>query len=305
MAAHALPHAVHAKICERGQAGLSGHEIAREMKISQSVVCKYLKIPLPKLSDLPVSWAEDYVPFAIDGGYRALLLYDVHIPFHVTAAVEAAVTAGKKQNCNVVILGGDALDFHGVSRYDHDGTKLTYQQEIEYGVQFFTYLRKQFPKARIVFKEGNHEERLSKYILSRAPVLFGLEKTSLPALLELSDRGIEHVGEQRVVHAGKLRIIHGHEYGGSTNAPVNAARWLMLRARKPAVMGHLHHTSEQIEANIDGDQLASWSVGCLCGLSPRYRRLNARWNHGFAVVEVAKNGSFELDNRRIMNGKVV
>jgi hypothetical protein len=98
--------------------------------------------------------------------------------------------------------------------------------------------------------------------------------------------------------------LHGHEYGRGTNAPVNGARWLMLRARRPAMMGHLHHASEQREQAIDGTALATWSVGCLCGLHPRYARLTARWGHGWAIVDVAGDGSFEVDNRSLVEKRV-
>ena len=297
----------HRQVLDLAAAGKSTRQIAREAKLSVGTVNKFMKIPLPAppaRAAIPESWAEDYPPFRIDGPCRALLLYDVHIPFHVRAAVEAAVEAGRREKVDTVVLGGDALDFHQVSRYDHDGSKLTYQQEIEYGREFLGYIRERFPRARVVFKEGNHEERLDRYILSRAPALFGLQDVTLRSLLGLDGLGVEHVGEQRVMHLGKLRVIHGHEYGGGVNAPVNAARWLMLRARKPAVCGHLHQTSEQIEQDIDGNQLAAWSVGCLCGLNPRYRRLNTKWNHGFALVDVAGDGSFLMRNRQVVGGKV-
>lgn len=302
-----LSKAKHAKIHALIGKGLTLRKVAKKAGVSYGTAYNFAKNPLPTATaaELPESWAETYTPFVIDGAYKCLILSDVHIPFHTREAVEAAVDAGKRAGCGVVLLNGDALDCHNVSRYDHDGSKLTYQQEIEYGRQFFAYLRGQFPKARIIFKEGNHEERLSKYILSRAPALFGINDCTLESLVGLENCGVEFVGEQRVVHAGNLRVIHGHEYGGGVNAPVNAARWLMMRARKPAIMGHLHQTSEQIERNIDGDQLATWSVGCLCGLSPRYRRLNAKWNWGAAIVDVSRDKSFSLRNMRISGGKVI
>lgn len=299
----------HAKIHAALAAGKSTRQAMKLAGVSLGTVNNYAKVPLPEpaaaSAKLPPSWAEDYPAFLVDGPAKVLVLSDVHIPFHVSKALEAAVEFGKKNGADTVLLNGDVCDFHCVSRYDHDGSKLTYVEEIESGKQFLRWLRAQFPKGRIIYKEGNHDERLNKYILSRAPTLFGLEYCTLPSLLGLSAVGADHVGEQRVVHVGKLRVIHGHEYGSGTSAPVNAARWLMLRARKPALMGHLHQTSEQIEMDIDGNQLAAWSVGCLCGLNPRYRRLSTRWNHGFAFVTVSKDGTFEVRNLRVSNGKVI
>ncbi len=309
MAAPRIPKKKHVKIHELAGNGESTRQIAKQVGIHHATVSAYTRKPLVDPADptaaLPPSWAEEYPPFSIDGAKKALLLFDVHIPFHDRGAIEAAIGAGRAAAVDTVVLGGDALDFHSVSRSDHDGSKLTYHQEIEYARQFLVYLRGRFPKARIVFKEGNHEERLTKYILSRAPALFGLENCTLASLVGLANIGAELVSEQRVMRLGKLRIIHGHEYGGGVNAPVNAARWLLLRAKRAAVMGHLHHTSEQPDTDIDGEVRAAWSVGCLCGLHPKYRRLNSKWNHGAAIVEVARDGDFNMRNFRIRNGKVM
>lgn len=296
----------HRKIHECVAAGMSREETARQSGVSIGTVHNYAKKPLPASAKtppvkptLPESWAEEYPPYRVDEAGKVLILSDIHIPFHVNKVLEAAVGAGRDEGARCVILDGDVLDMHQVSRYPHDGTALTYREEIESGRQFLAWLRERFPKARIIYKEGNHDERLQSYVLANAPALFGLEETTLAHLLRLKNLGIELVTDQRVIHLGKLRVIHGHEYGGGVSAPVNPARWLLQRSRKPAVMGHMHTTSEHTESDIDGRQVAAWSTGCLCGLNPKYRRLSARWNHGYAIVDVAKDGTFEMDNRRL------
>lgn len=297
---HALVHHLAGK-------GLSNRKVAAKAGVSVGTVSNYTKEPLPDLNvsaELPESWAEEYPPFMLPGPCRALLLPDVHVPFHDRAAIECAVREGKAAGCNVVIFTGDTFDCHSVSKYPHDGTAITYQQEVAYGQQFMRYVRGQFPKARLIFKEGNHEERLEKYVLGKAPALFGIEECTLSSLFGLGMVGAEVVKDQRVIRLGKLRVIHGHELG-SVSAPVNAARWLVLKAKRNAIMGHLHHTSEQPSRDIDGDEQGAWSMGCLCGLSPKYRKLALSWNHGAAIVDVSKDGSFGMRNFRIKEGKVL
>jgi predicted phosphodiesterase len=293
---------VHERILQLLGEGKTITQVAQEVGLHPTTVWRLGQKRLR--AELPKSIAEEYPPFEVESASVVLLLSDIHIPFHDTRALETAINYGANAKPDVVLLNGDVLDFHMVSRYDHDGTKLTYQEEIEAGRQFLAYLRDRFPRSRILYKEGNHEERLAKYILTRAPALFGLESVTVPQLLMYDDLGVEHIGDQRVIRIAGLRVIHGHEYGGSTYAPVNAARWLMLRARRHAIMGHMHHTSEQIDQTIDGTQLATWSVGCLCGLHPRYRRLSSRWNHGFAIIRVSGT-NWEVQNLRIVDGRVV
>lgn len=301
----------HAKVIEYAARGLPLRLVAKKSGVGLNTASVYAKKPLPNsiesdpFAEMPESWAESYPPFVLDSGYRDLVLCDIHVPFHDKRAVEAAVQWGKEQDCNRVILDGDAFDFHKVSRYPHDGSAITYQQEIELGRQFLKYLRGQFPGVPIVFKDGNHEERLEKYILSRAEALFGIEECTLASLLRFTAFGVDHVRDQRVIQLGKLRIIHGHEYGGGVSAPVNAARWLMNKAKKASLMGHLHQTSEQPETDIDGEVRACWSVGCLSSLNPKYRRLSSSWNQGAAIITTSNDGSFEVVNKRIRDGRVM
>jgi hypothetical protein len=51
--------------------------------------------------------------------------------------------------------------------------------------------------------------------------------------------------------------------------------------------------------------MACFSIGCLCQLTPKYRPFAyTKWNHGFAIVEIDGDGSFEVNNYRIIKGKV-
>ena len=69
--------------------------------------------------------------------------------------------------------------------------------------------------------------------------------------------------------------------------------------------GHCHTTSEHTDKNIQGAILTTWSVGCVCDLSPDYAPYG-NWNWGFALVDVEKNGNFTVENHRILpSGAVV
>lgn len=144
--------------------------------------------------------------------------------------------------------------------------------------------------------------RLGKYIMGRAPALFDLEFVNLRSLLHFSDYGIEEVRDKRVIKIGKLHLIHGHEYNGGGG--VNPARWLYLRARSKAACSHFHRTSEHHARDIGQKYEATWSIGCACQLSPAYAPLN-EWNHGFAIVELANDGTFAFRNLRVLDGKVL
>lgn len=258
----------------------------------------------PAGPDMPAAVAAEYAPHVIDRAGWWLVLSDIHAPYHDRTTLELAVGEARRRGAVGVILNGDTLDSHEVSRHDRDPSAPRYVEEVEVVKRLLAWLRGQLPRAELVAKEGNHEERLQRYIVGRAPALFGLEGIDLPSLLKLRDVGCEWVGDRRPVALGKLNVIHGHEYPGGAASPVNPARGLYLKARSVALCGHHHQTSEHHARDIRGQAEAAWSVGCACFLHPAYMPLN-NWNLGFALVEVASDGTFRVENRRVLGGKVV
>lgn len=252
---------------------------------------------------IPAPVDRSYGPLQINGPGEWLVLSDVHLPYHDARTVELAVEVAAKGKLNV-LLNGDILDSHELSRFDKDPRAPRYIAERDGALQFLAYLRDRLRKARIVYKAGNHEERLDSYLMSRAPALFGLEEVQLPSILKLKDFGVEWVGDKRVVRLGKLNVLHGHEYKPTVQAPVNPARGLFLRSKTVAMCGHFHQTSEHHEPTLEGKPKGCWSTGCACQLSPAYMPLN-KWNHGFATVEVARGGNFSVRNFRVMEGEIV
>lgn len=251
----------------------------------------------PRLTpDLPVPLERLSRPFALDTPGWWLVLSDVHIPYHDPAAVRHAVKEAKRRKARGVVLNGDTMDFHALSRFDKSPDDARYNQEILAGRQFLAYLRGAFPRGRLVFKDGNHEERLLHYLWGKAPELFGLDLLTTPSLLEFERHGVEHVTDRRLITLGGLNVIHGHEYRGGGS--VNPARGLFLRAMADVLCGHFHKTDHYHDKDITGTPRAAWATGCACGLTPYYLPLN-RWTHGYALVEVGKKGGFVVENVRL------
>lgn len=291
---------VHAEIRKGG----SFRQVADRAGVSEATVASHAKRPPPDQSpaEFPPSQTRDAVPFVIDTPGRWLVLSDIHVPCHDRTAIELAVAHAKRDGVAGVLLNGDTLDSHEISDHDKDPSAPRYVREVELGAQFLRWVRGQFPAARLVYKEGNHEERLARYVYGRAPALFGLTAVTLRGLLEMDAVGAEVVGDKRVVRMGKLNVIHGHEYRGGGG--VNPARWIYLKARSVAMCGHFHRPSEHHAKDISGKHEAAWSTGCLCDLHPLYAPLN-EWSHGYAMVEIDSGGGFTVRNMRVLNGKVV
>lgn len=254
--------------------------------------------PMPKAEPTFPGWC----PLQVDGPVRVGVLSDIHVPYHDEQALGIAIDKCKSEKCNVLLLNGDAMDFYALSRWEKDPRKRDFIREIERGVELIRYLRSEFPKARIIYKLGNHDERLENYLIDKAPELLGLPCLQLSSLLEFDKCKIEEVRDSRPVILGKLYAIHGHEYRFSIANPVNAARGLFLRAKTSAVCGHFHRSASHSEGSLAGHIVTTFATGALCNLRYNYSPINDH-NHGFAVVDVAKDGSWEVQNYRILGGK--
>ena len=253
---------------------------------------------------LPKSDEGSFEPFIIDPSPKKTLriasLSDIHIPYHNGPALRHAIERLRKNLPDVLLLNGDTLDFYQASRFEKDPRNRNTVSEIKLANQFLDALDDYFPKARKIWKDGNHDERYNLYAMARAPELFEIvkEHASLDKLLELEDRGWEYVTGKRPIYAGELTILHGHEYPTPVLGPVNAARGLFLRTKAPTLTAHHHQISSHDEPTVRGVAIPTWSQGCLCWLHPEYARFN-KWRHGFAEIELHSDGSFELFNHKI------
>ena len=234
-----------------------------------------------------------------------LWMSDVHLPNHDKDAINLATKYGKDKKINCIVLGGDILDNTPFTSHDSPPPSADDVREwFDYAEIFFSHLRTLFPKAHIVWLEGNHDNWYVRYLMKKAPMLFNDEYFRLPERLSLKKYNIDFYDQNVILRAGKLHMAHGHTIVRGVFAPVNAARGVFMRAKSSMMVGHVHTTSNHSETNIKEEPISCWSVGCLCTLSPDYDPHNTKHNLGFAHITVEKDGSFAVDNKRIINYKI-
>lgn len=257
----------------------------------------------PPICAIPETWVRTRAPFHLPSGLW-LVINDIHVPFHIIKAIEAAFAYANQQKITGILFNGDLQDCAAISFWPAS-RKRDFDKEIELVIDFLDFVEQEFPGVQIVYKPGNHEYRLPRLFQTKVPELMGLPLAAMDTVLGLEARGIEFLDYHQIVYAGKLPILHGHEVRTISTA-VNPARGLFMKTKMWAMCGHHHRTSEHTDTNLEGTLLTTWSVGCLCDLSPDYMAYGSNWNHGFALVNVEEDGDFEVENKRILpNGKVV
>lgn len=253
---------------------------------------------------LPDSDETIYEPFIISGHKRIGVFADIHVPYHNISSLTAAITFCKKEKIDALLLDGDTIDCHRLSRFIKDPKKRNFKLELDTFKSLFNVFEKEL-KCKIYFKVGNHEERYEHFLYEKAGELVGIEEFEFENIIKARARGIDIIADKRYMLLNSLAGIHGHEYIGGISAPVNPARGLNLKSKVSCFQGHNHQTSEHTEPTLTGKMVTTWSLGCLSELHPAYMPLN-KWNHGFAVVDLDENGEdFEFRNKRIYRGKIV
>lgn len=253
---------------------------------------------------LPESEETSYKPFEFPKHKKIGILSDVHLPYHSLDALTEALTILKKEKVDALLLNGDTIDCHSLSRFIKDPKKRDFKFELDTLRNFFDRLN-DILNCKIYFKLGNHEMRYQHFLYQKAHEIAGIEDFEFSNLIKAKEKDITVIEGNRFMKMNDLNGIHGHEYIGGISAPVNVARGLYLRGKVSAFQGHNHATSEHTESDMNGKITTTWSIGCLCELNPDYMPLN-KWNHGFAFVELDDNGSdYIFHNKRIYKGKTL
>lgn len=254
--------------------------------------------------NLPDSDETAYTPYIFKGHKRIGILSDIHVPYHNIPSLTAAITYFKKSKPDALLLNGDAIDCHRLSRFVKDPKKRNFKLELDTFKALFDIFEKEL-NCKIYFKLGNHEERYEQFLYEKASELVGVEEFEFENIIKARARGIEIIADKRPMKLNNLWGIHGHEYIGGISAPVNPARGLFLKSKVSCFQGHNHQTSEHTEPTLTGKMVTTWSLGCLSELHPAYMPLN-KWNHGFAEIDLDVNGEdFEFKNKRIFEGKIL
>jgi predicted phosphodiesterase len=204
---------------------------------------------------------------------RALVISDVHTPFHDERAVAVAFAMIEDLKPDTIIIGGDLVDLFSISKYVKDPMrKLMLNDELDVARGFLADLRAAAGDARIVFVQGNHEMRFEDYIFKNAPEASVLKEFRLESLLKLDELNIEYVrgkGQTKTAYFDYHGIRIGHF---DSLAPKSGylAHKLMTKYGSAIVQGHSHRLALVASTNANGDTILGAESGCLCQLDADY-----------------------------------
>lgn len=210
---------------------------------------------------------------------------------------------------STVIINGDLLDFSYISKFSENVLGATEGKRLK---DDFDILRKElafFKKysKRVIYLEGNHENRLNKY-LEKNPVLKGLFKIS-DVVNEIEVEFIP-INQQPYNYRDDLLLAHGLSFTKYFSCKH------VEQCNNNIICAHTHRTQTYTTSFPDGSVLTGYGIGTLGPLNPEYiagQRLPG-WSHSFAeILEDEESRSIQInmilindkDNSCIINGKKI
>lgn len=220
---------------------------------------------------------------------------DVHIPFQDNKAVDAFINYCSKVRPEIIVLNGDIVDFYMLSRFTKGEGRNPYE-EIKMCQEFMARLRKVCPNAEIYYVIGNHEARLEKNILAKAPEMASIIEDVF-TILRVSDYNIRGCAS---VTINNVVFKHGTLLGNKSGL---SAIKEMENSYMSGLTGHTHRLCKYI-ARKAGRKFFWIETGCLCDLNPEYV-IQPNWQQGFATVtfkgsKVKSARAFEIENGEIV-----
>lgn len=217
--------------------------------------------------------------------YNTLIMSDAHWPYHDLRAYDITLEISKDiPELHEITLNGDMQDCLSLSLHPKN-PRFTATVETEYlSVRDrLQELRVLHPNVKMTYLEGNHENRLKRYLGAKAPELYGMIKAEdLMGLTEYDVSWVSYSKTQK--HHINEHLITRHKPISSGENHVSGT---LKRALCNVMYGHLHKRAESSIVSLDGQVFKAMSLPCLADKNHAvmdYNENPEQWQLGFSII---------------------
>lgn len=233
-------------------------------------------------------------------------------------AIGAILADIKSINPDHIVLLGDHVDCGGFLAQHHTlgfvaETEYSYEDDVAAGNRFLDQLQAAAPRAEIEYIEGNHEQRIERWVvtetLRHAKDSEALRRVLAPNFkLKLKERGIAYYRESEcydnltipgTLKRGKCFFTHGAYALGK-----GAAEKMVKKFMGNVVFGNTHFQDQHTIDSVARGTITAWNPGCTCKKQPMWQHTNPTgWTQGFGMQLVSRSsGNFLHLNIPVLNG---
>lgn len=241
---------------------------------------------------------------------RIFIVPDTHVGYHDQYAWDILLNSVAAYKPTKVVVLGDFLDCEGLSRFPSNPTTshgARLQQDVDQAKELLGQLVDAAPDAEKEFIEGNHELRISKWLMTHGPGLYGLKALELEEMLGLKELGFGFTHYDDCVElAPGMIAIHGKMISkhAGWSAQKEAERWQVS-----GVSGHTHRLGVFHQTTYDGFRF--WME---CGYMGRMdvpgAEVTSNWQQGFGSVTIVDGNAWPqchriADGKTLVDGQVI
>ena len=222
-------------------------------------------------------------------GYKIIIVNDTQIPFQDPKTLRAVHKFWDDFDPDLEVYNGDIIDLYSISSFDRNPTRAFHlQDELDESYAWLFSRAEANPNARRIFIEGNHEDRLRRFLWKEAADLSSLRVLNFEELMRFDELEMEDLTYMSVLDFLGFRIQHGWKAsGGSTPWPINVGRFMAQKEGSSGLCGHTHRASIYCWTTSRGSH-SYVENGCLCRFDLEYAPF-PNWQQAFTYGEV-KNG---------------
>lgn len=229
-----------------------------------------------------------------------IVVPDIHAPYHDITFIALITEVIKIIKPNGLVQLGDALDFWQISTFDKDPTrKQSMMEDVKIYSSILDEWESALPANSEIFQlEGNHEDRLRRFIWRHAKELADGWVKSVPEMLGLKKRSIKcswhKLSDWKSCKIGDAILHHGHYF----NEHVAVSN--LKRYPQSLITGHTH----RFQFASNGERFSATLGHGSNEHQTAHQPTPTGWQQAFGILTVV-NGKSSLETIMVNDGKCV
>ncbi len=239
---------------------------------------------------------------------HGIVIFDPHFPFEDKQSYKNVMNYVYDSQPDIFVFGGDIVDLDLISNKSAirqvEGRRL--KHDFDHAVLRLEYLNNILPDATKIALEGNHDERMERYIDDHPETEGILEVPNMLKLEELGWNWIPSWRTGQLLTVGKANILHGNY------TSINHARKMVDNYGVNVLYGHTHDVQRYSKVLMgDNSTIMAQSCGFLGRYDMAYMKGNpTNWQQAFLDIYWMPNGHFWhnvvpiFNHQFVVNGKL-